>query len=374
MIYLDNNATTKMHKSVAELMHDLSRVPLNPSSVHYAGRHARHIIELARVQIKELLGIDGYSKDHVVVFTATGTEANNLLLSNFVDGDIFVSSIEHMSILGPASEHLSMNMIAVDSDGIIDINHLEELLSNSKNPKKLISVMLVNNETGVIEPLKEVVRIAKKFGALVHSDCAAAVGKISVNMIDMGVDFITVSGHKFGGPIGAAAIITNAKYNLMPMIIGGGQEHGMRAGTENTVGIAGFGLAAKLAASELDQRSSQMLRMQQKLESKLHASFSNVVIFSSNAGRVPNTSLISISNLDASVQLIALDMHKIAVSTGSACSSGKIAASHVLAAMKVDKMLAKSAIRISTSYDTSDDDIDSLLNACNIYCNNLAIS
>ncbi|WP_316353214.1 cysteine desulfurase family protein [Candidatus Trichorickettsia mobilis] len=363
MIYLDNNATTAIHQDVADLMYNMIKQPLNPSSIHAGGRNAKNIMEQARIQIKELMGIAPYSREYSIIFTATGTEANNLILSNFIDGDVFISTVEHLSILSQQDRYPDIKTIAVNDHGIVNLDSLTQLLSQSKKSKKLVSVMLANNETGAIQPLKNIAKIAKQFGALIHSDCVQAVGKMVVDITDLDLDFAVISGHKFGGSMGAAALIAKTKHHLVPHIIGGKQETGLRAGTENVAAIAGLGLAAKIAKEELSQRIQHMRLLQQRLESNLDNIFPQITILSSIAPRIPNTSLISLPGVLSSLQLIALDLRDIAVSSGSACSSGKVNKSHVLEAMGVNSEIAVSAIRISTSPDNSVEDIDGFINA-----------
>ncbi|WPY00975.1 Cysteine desulfurase [Candidatus Trichorickettsia mobilis] len=363
MIYLDNNATTATHKDVAGFMYSIMKQPLNPSSIHASGRNAKNIMEQARIQIKELIGIAPYSREYNIIFTATGTEANNLILSNFIDGDVFVSTVEHLSILSQQDCYPDIKTIAVDDHGMVNLDSLTHLLSQSKKSKKLVSVMLANNETGAIQPLKNIAKIAKQYGALVHSDCVQAVGKMVVDIADLDLDFAVISGHKFGGSIGAAALIAKTKHHLVPHIIGGKQEMGLRAGTENVAAIAGLGLAAKIAQAELSQRIQHMRLLQQRLESNLGNIFPQITILSSIVPRIPNTSLISLPGMLSSLQVIALDLREIAVSSGSACSSGKVNKSHVLKAMGVNAEIAASAIRISTSPDNSVEDIDGFINA-----------
>lgn len=352
-----------MHQDAVDLMYGLLSQPLNPSSVHTNGRKAKNIIERARTQIKELLCITPHSRKYIVIFTSTGTEANNLILSNYRDGAIFISAIEHLSIFAQQNRYHNITTISVDSNCIIDLENLECLLSKSTNTKKLLSVMFANNETGAIQPLKDIIKIARRFDTAVHCDCVQAIGKTPISITDFDFDFITISGHKFGGPVGAAALIAKTNYNIVSNIIGGGQEMGLRAGTENIAAIAGLGLAASIAQVEMQQRIQHMRLLQQRLESNLKNIFPEIMILSAFADRIPNTSLISLPGMLSSLQLIALDLRHIAVSAGSACSSGKINKSHVLQAMGVDIKIAESAIRISTSQYNLKSDIDCFINA-----------
>jgi cysteine desulfurase len=363
MIYLDHNATTETHPQVLELISDLMKSPFNASSVHTSGRKAKSIIENARMQIASLLKIDLKNFNYQIIFTSTGTEANNLMLSNFKDADIFISATEHMSIYAHTEYLPNIKTIKVDSNGIIDLEDLTNLLVTSTNDKKLVSVMLANNETGVIQPIEEVVEIATKFSAIVHSDLVQAVGKIDVDIGKLGLDFATISGHKFGGIQGAGALIAKSRHTILPMIIGGGQEKGIRSGSENVPAIAAMGMAATILKRELDERHLKMKSLQERLEQKLP----NVRIVAKDVLRLPNTSLIINSGrLDAATQLIALDLRGFAVSSGAACSSGKAASdSHVLSAMGIAKSVMRSAIRVSLSYNNNFDEIDSFVKAIN---------
>lgn len=363
MIYLDHNATTCIHPQVKEIMAHLTEDPLNASSIHTYGRKAKNIIENSRHKIKSLINIKDESRDYDyrVIFTSSGTEANNLVLSNFHDADIFVSAIEHSSILFISTQASNIKIIKVDNKGLVDLEHLNDLLSKSSNNKKLISVMLANNETGIIQPLKEVVTVANKFNAIVHSDIVQALGKIDVDIIDLGIDLATISAHKFGGPLGAGALIAKSKLSIKAQIFGGGQEQGARSGTENVSAIAGVGLAAEIVKGELKNRMKKMQELQIRLE---HGLVKIVKVIGDDVLRLPNTSLITSSNsLDTMTQLIALDLKGFAVSPGSACSSGKFSKSHVLEAMNLSGDEIKSAIRVSTSYTNTNIEIDYFIEA-----------
>jgi cysteine desulfurase len=361
MIYLDHNATTTLHPSAMEVMMGLQGRPLNPSSIHSYGRDAKAVIETAREQLAELVGIKSLMRDYQITFTASGTEANNLILTNFVDGEVFISSVEHSSISSYLKVLPNIQVIGVDKNGILDLNDLMIKLASSKNSKKLVSVMIANNETGVIQPIKQIATIAHEYGALIHSDCVQAPGKIALDLQDLDLDFASISGHKFGGPIGAAALISKAKYHLNPMILGGGQEKNRRSGTENVASIAGFGKAAEIIAILQPEMQIKMLNLREKLETSLLSAMPNLKIVGANTERLPNTSLIINIDKKAETQIIALDLKGIAVSSGSACSSGKVGGSTVLRAMEYNDNEIRSAIRISTSNNTSDTEIDEFI-------------
>lgn len=363
MIYFDHNASTMMHPRAADLMNELSQQILNPSSIHASGRRAKNLVENARLQIANLLGIGGRvgagGGDYIITFTASGTEANNLIMSNFRDADIFISAIEHLSIIGQAKYFPNIKFIKVDINGVVDLQDLKNQLQASGASKKLVSIMLANNENGVIQPLKEIADIVHHYGGLLHSDCVQAVGKIEVNLRDLSLDFATISAHKFGGPVGAGALISRTNHHLLPAIIGGGQERGLRSGTENVAAIAAFGLAAEIAKSELPERRKTMKQLRAMLEQALPES---AIIACKSVERLPNTSLVMMPGFDAQTALIAFDLRQIAVSSGAACSSGKVAHSHVLSAMGVAEHDAKSAIRVSFSHYNTEEEVGIFIN------------
>ena len=366
MIYLDHNATTHLHPSVYSKMQELTLYdPMNPSSVHSLGRRGKSLIEDARKSIARLLGFEDQFKAYQITFTASGTEANNLILSNFKDSEIFISATEHPSIWIHSEKSSNVTIIKVDKNGLLDLEHLRDKLQNSKAEKKLLAVMLANNETGIIQPVKQIAEIAHGYGALVHSDCVQAVGKIDINMIALDADFISISAHKFGGPMGAGALVGKTSIGLKAQIIGGGQERRLRAGTENVPAIVGFGQAASFAKIELEARKSHMKKLRNKLEAALLASDHNIEIAGINTERLPNTSLIINLDRRAELQLIALDLKGVSVSSGSACSSGKTTPSHVLASMGYSETQMQSAIRISVGVTTTEQDIDAFLKIYN---------
>lgn len=362
MIYLDHNATTNIRPEAWNKMNELASYgPVNPSSIHSYGQKGKSLLEEARKSIAYLLGFDSERRNYQITFTSSGTEANNLIISNFKDHEIFISATEHPSIYVHSNYSKNITIIKVDQNGILDINDLILKLRESKSTKKLLSVMLANNETGIIQPIQKICEIAHNYGALVHSDCVQAIGKIDVNMPKLAIDFLTISGHKFGGPMGAAALIARTSVHLKPQIIGGGQERSLRSGTENVPAIVGFGLAAKLAKEELNERCAHMTKLQTKLEKILLESNHSIEIVGINTERLPNTTLIINVNKKAETQLIALDLKGVAVSSGSACSSGKTSPSHVLSAMGYEEDKLYSALRISVGTSTKEEDIDKFI-------------
>lgn len=362
MLYLDHNSTTNVHPKVKELMKDLLEEAYNPSSIHTKGRYARSLVEIAREQVARSVGIDINSREYQVIFTSSGTESNNLLMSNYYDGEIFVSSIEHLSIFDHTKYRDNIKIIRVDSDGIVDVDHLEQLLLASLASKKLVSVMLANNESGVVQNIQQLVKIAKKYGAVFHSDCVQAVGKIPVNIKELAVDFATISAHKLGGMQGSSALIVKAGHTLKAVMIGGGQERNIRSGTENVLAIASFGLASSIAADEVEDRYNKMKKLQTYLEQNL-CNYKNVKIVSKDVERLPNTTLIIVPNTDAQTKLIAFDLRGIAVSSGSACSSGKVGKSHVLSSMGFSEDDTRSSIRVSFDYQQTIEDVVTFVKA-----------
>lgn len=358
MLYLDHNATTWIHPKVKEFIVSLlDEVAYNPSSIHSSGRNARAIVEKARIQIAKSIGIDINSRDYELIFTSSGTESNNLLMNSYSDGEIFISSIEHLSIFAHSKYQNNIKFIKVDNNGIIDINDLERLLSNSTSTKKLVSIMLANNETGVIQNIKELAIIAKKYGADFHSDCIQAFGKIPINIPELGIDFATLSSHKIGGMQGSSALIAKKNYPLKAMMIGGGQEKSVRSGTENVIAIASFGLAAEIIEQEVNDRYQKLKILQDYLEENL-LKYDDIKIVSKNVKRLPNTTLLIIKNSDPQTKLIAFDLHEVAVSSGSACSSGKVGKSHVLEAMGYNNDECKSSLRVSFNYQQTIEDVN----------------
>lgn len=352
IVYLDHNATAPVRGSVVEAMAEaLSRCG-NPSSIHRPGRQARRAVEQGRDSLRAALGL---SQGATVVFTSGGTEANRLALTATGASRILVSAIEHDSILATAPDAVR---VPVSPTGIVDLAALERLLAESGD-RQLLSVMGANNETGVIQPIGEIARLARWAGALFHCDAVQCVGRIPFDPRD--TDLMTVSAHKLGGPQGVGALVARSETILKPHSAGG-QEGGLRPGTENVAGIVGFGVAGAAAIADLD-RWTAVAALRDRAEALLQAVDANAVVFGAEASRLPNTLCIAMPGVPAETQVIALDLAGIAVSAGAACSSGKVRASHVLAAMGVEPALAGSAIRISLGLESSVEDIDRLVAA-----------
>jgi cysteine desulfurase len=353
--YLDFNATTPVRPEVSAAMSSALNLSGNPSSVHRAGRNARARVEVAREEIAHLVDTspDG------IVFTSGGTEANNLILRNAEEKGrhLFVSAIEHDSILNvlPVLEN-GATLIPVKSEGVVDVDAVNELLSVHSSPA-LVSIMLANNETGIIQPVQEVAEIAKSHGAIVHCDAVQGPSKVAVSVTDLGVDWLTISAHKFGGPQGVGAVVVG-KGSEAPnaFLLGGGQELGRRSGTENVPGIVGFGEAAKCVLSTSDE-IERVKALRDTLENNLRAVAFGAIIVGEHAPRLPNTSCIIMPGVPAETQVISLDLEGVRVSSGSACSSGKVSVSHVLRAMGLPPEHIGSAIRVSLGWASSADDV-----------------
>ncbi|QQG36878.1 MAG: cysteine desulfurase [Micavibrio aeruginosavorus] len=351
-VYLDYNASAPIRPDVADLMRTLMAKPGNASSIHSFGREARHHVEGAREQIAKLADTHA----NYVTFTSGATEANNAVLKHFSGRRVLVSAIEHPSVLESAPQ---AEKIPVTRDGVIDIEKLEELLSGEV--PALVSVMLVNNETGVIQPVEEVARLARQRcpGVHIHTDAAQAAGKIPFAFAALGVDYLSLSAHKMSGPQGVGALLCAPGAEPVPFLHGGGQEKRQRAGTENVAGIAGFGLAADIALNHLDS-FAQLSRWRDDLEKTLREAAPEITIFGQDAARVANTSKIGLPGIPANTQLMNLDIEGIAVSSGSACSSGTIKPSHVLQAMGAPEHLCSHALRISAGWATKESDFKRL--------------
>ncbi len=371
--YLDNNATTEMLPEVKTLlMTSIAETgALNPSSIHSLGREAKHLVEAARNIIIKALNAD-LSKFNVI-FTSSGTEANNTLIKGLNDNtDLFISAIEHSSLLKPAKKRSNTFIIKVTNEGLIDLNDLVQKLEQSKNTEKLISIMLANNETGVIQDFPKIIEVAKEHNAFVHTDASQAFGKMSFDFQELPVDAITISSHKIGGPLGASALIKRKKLKLIPLIEGGPQEDNMRAGTENILGIIGFAEAAKLIKATIQKYQDQK-KNRDYLEKELKAIDKDLKIYAQNKKRLPNTSCIASSKFTSALQQIHMDLENIAISGGSACASGKVSKSHVLEAMDNNDELIQNAIRVTLGINSTQSDIKNFIDSWKkLYINGIA--
>ncbi len=356
--YLDYNATAPILPEARRAVVAALDATGNPSSVHQAGRAARKIVEEARASVAVLAG----AKPSGVIFTSGATEANNLAIQGSALREngvsrVLVGATEHDSVLKavPDSE-----IIAVNGDGVIDLGRLQRMLTDRDWRQCLICVMAVNNETGVVQPIEEIVRIARAAGALVLCDAVQAAGKIDLHTVE--ADFISLSAHKFGGPRGIGALIVRAGGELHPLLRGGGQELGKRAGTENVSAIAGFGAAAAAVmngAVSLDDARS----LTAGLEQEIAINVPRARVIAKNAQRIGTTTTVALPGVKAETQVMALDLDGVMVSAGSACSSGKVSASHVLTAMGLEPGVSDCAIRVSLGWASKKPDVDRFLDA-----------
>ena len=364
-IYLDWNATAPLRPEAREAMAAAWDLGGNPSSVHAEGRQARGLVEQARVSIADAVG----ALPRNVVFTSGGTEANALGLtpglrrgSGFPVTRLLVSAIEHASVLaGGRFPTEAVGAIGVTRAGLLDLDRLRAMLEGG--PPALVSVMLANNETGAVQPVAEAGEIVHSAGGLLHVDAIQAFGKIRFDINAMNADLVTLSAHKIGGPKGVGALLlAEGLPGPEPLLRGGGQELGRRAGTENVAGIAGFGAAAKAAMAVLQGEAIRLKNLQNRLETGLRRT-TGVIVFADEVARLPNTTLFAIPGLKAETAVIGFDLAGLAVSSGSACSSGKVQPSHVLEAMGFGSELAEGAVRLSLGWSTSDADVDRCLEA-----------
>ena len=355
-VYMDYNATAPLRPAAGDAMNEALEITGNPSSVHRFGRLARRVVEEARGQVASLVGAEA----NEVIFTSGGTEANNLALGSVDGAGIVVSAAEHDSVLGAAP---GATIAPVDGQGVLDLEALERLLQeNPKAPPGLVSVMLANNETGVIGPVAAAAEIAHANGALLHCDAVQAAGRIAIDMASLGADLLTLSAHKMGGPQGAGALVARGGVTVVPAQLGGGQERGFRAGTENVAAIAGFGAACDLARDDIADQS-RLAVWRDDLEARIGACAPDAKVFGAGAGRLGNTSCFTMPGVASETQVMALDLAGIAVSAGAACSSGKVGVSHVLRAMGANEAAASSAIRVSLGWRSRAGDIDQFIEA-----------
>lgn len=364
-IYLDWNATTPLRPEATAAMAAALELSGNPSSIHAEGRQARTLVEAAREEIAGAVG----ALPRNVVFTSGGTEANALALAptlrrgpGTVVERLMVSAIEHPSVLtGGRFLPEATETVGVTRSGMLDLDRLRVALVG--RPPALVSIMLANNETGAVQPVAEAAALVHAADGLVHVDAIQAFGKIPVDMNAMNADLVSLSAHKIGGPKGVGAVVlAEGVTGLEPLLRGGGQELGRRAGTENVAGIAGFGAAAKVAMGALADGALRVESLRNRLEIGLRQT-PELIVIACETQRLPNTTLFAVPGLNAETAVIGFDLAGIAVSSGSACSSGKVQPSHVLQAMGFGAGIARGAIRLSLGWSTSRADIDCCLEA-----------
>jgi cysteine desulfurase len=365
--YLDHNATTTPRPEAVRAITAVLGVTGNPSSVHGPGREARKVMQQARANVAALV----HASPEDVIFTSGGTEANNLALTGCGRKRLLVSAVEHPSVLNGSDE-----IISVDSNGVVDLERLDGQLIADDTPA-LVSVMLANNETGVIEPIEDIVAIARRHGALVHCDAIQAAGKIPVDIMALGVDMMSLSAHKIGGPAGAGALIvvglgSTSGVGLDGRQFGGGQERGFRVGTENLPGIAGFGAAAAAAFADLDQFAA-LASLRDAIERGVKNIEPMLTVVGEDVQRLPNTTCLTMPGVDSQTQVMAFDLAGVGISAGSACSSGKAKASGVLKAMKAPDEVATTAVRVSLGWPSTMGDVEAFLAAWQVLHNRKSI-
>lgn len=368
MTYLDHNATSPLRPEAREAMSRAMGMGGNPSSVHGAGRAARALVEKAREQIAALV----HARAQDVIFTSGGTEANALALWGAVQGALdaearitrlFASAIEHDSVRANAEAiaervpGVRSQTIPVTSAGVVDTEALRVLLREGKG-RAIVAVMLANNETGSIQPVEQVAKLAKEAGALLMVDAIQAAGKIEIDFTALSADYLTLSAHKLGGPQGVGAVIVKDGAPFATQILGGGQERGKRAGTENVVGIAGFGAAAEASLRDLGA-VARIALLRDRFEHGLKRIAPEAIVF--GEPRLGNTSNFALPGIAAETAVIALDLDGVMISSGAACSSGKVKPSHVLRAMGVSEDIARSALRVSFGWNSTEVNADAAL-------------
>jgi len=373
-VYLDYNASAPLRPEAADAVLRVLRLPGNASSVHLEGRAARAEMETAREAVAALAGV----APKAVVFTSGGTEANNLVLSPTLrrkgEGSppvLLACATEHPSVLsGHGFSPDAVALIPVDGQGVVDLDWLRERL---RAGPALVSVQGANNETGVVQPIAAVADLVRAAGGLLHVDAVQVAGKLALGEVARGADLLTLSAHKLGGPKGAGAVVlASDRVEIGDRLVrGGGQERGYRAGTENVAAVAGFGVAAALAVEGLGVEAERMTGLRDRAEAGLRAVAPDAVVFGAGAERLPNTFAFAIPGLRAETGLIAFDLEGVALSSGSACSSGKVRASHVLAAMGIAPDLAQGALRVSLGWMSAAEDVSRFVGTCERVASNL---
>ena len=367
--YFDWNATAPLREEARAAMGGALELTGNASSVHGEGRAARRLVEEARERVANLVGAEAKN----VIFTSGATEANMLALTPAIEvggrkeprDRLLVSAIEHPSVRsGGRFAADAVEELPVTARGVVDLLALEVAVNKAERP--LVSVMFANNESGVIQPIPQIAEIVHAANGVLHVDAVQGQGLVDCDIETLGADLLSISSHKLGGPQGAGALIRRGDIHIgEPLIKGGGQERGQRAGTENVAAIAGFGVAASAAAGARQADAIRVAELRDYLEAGIRSATPQTVIFGADAERLPNTSLFTIPGLKAETAIIAFDLNGVAVSSGSACSSGKVQSSHVLAAMGVEPALARGAVRVSLGWTTTKADVETLLTAWN---------
>lgn len=359
--YFDHNATTALDPRVlAAMLPFMQHQQGNPTSRHGYGRNARQAVEQARAQVAAAVG----AHPTQVVFTSGGTEADNLAIQGIaaahVPSQIAVSAIEHPAVLRPAQalqgRGWKLASIQVDGAGRTDLDSLRAVLQQKT---ALVSVMAANNETGVIQDIPAIADLVRSHGACLHTDAVQALGKMALDFGALGVQAMSLSAHKINGPQGAGALVLDKRLDIQPLLYGGGQEKGLRSGTENIAAIVGFGLACELAKSELTAHASTTERLRDRLEAGLRTL--GATVFGSASARLPNTSFFAFPQIEGETLVVALDRKGFAIASGSACSSDSTEPSHVLLAMGVEPQFARGAVRVSLGAANTAEQVDAFL-------------
>ena len=362
-VYLDHNATTPVHPAVVEAMTKVLREDFgNPSSVHHFGQRAKSAMDQARSSVASLIGADPSE----VVFTSGGTESDNFAIRGAAEAldatrrrHLIATTIEHEAVLNTlkalARRGRPTTLLRVDGTGIVAPDALKEALTDDT---AIVSVMHANNEIGTIQPILELARIAHDRGALLHTDAVQTAGKVTVDIKALEVDLLSISAHKFYGPKGVGALWIRRGLRLLPVLTGGKHERSRRAGTENVAGIVGMGVAATLAAAKIDEEAKRISALRDRLEEGVLRAVPGTIVNGTRSPRVPNTTNISFDRIEAESLLIALDLEGVAVSTGSACSSGTLEPSHVLKAMGFPPHRTQNSIRFSLGAANTEAEVD----------------
>jgi len=363
MIYLDYNATAPLHKNVIKKIQNLKFEEFgNPSSVHKIGRNSKKIVEEVRRNILSTLK----AKNYDLIFTSGATESNNLAIKGFIKKNniktIFSLQTEHASVIDVVKNlDIEKKFFNINSNGNVNLKEIEELLSKQTS-SFLVSIMFANNESGIIHPINEIAKIVRKYKGIIHCDGVQGLGKIEIDLDSLDVDLFSISSHKIGGPTGVGALLINTRNNISPEITGGGQEKNLRSGTENFLGIVGFGEVINEVNNLAKICNSEIKNNRDLLEANLKKLSNEIKIFGEDTNRLANTCYFAYPSMTSENQVIALDQKGICVSSGAACSSGKVEPSHVLKAMQVDEKYIHSAIRVSLGWDSTKEQIETFFN------------
>lgn len=362
MLYFDHSATTPVDQNVQSLMSELNQnIYGNPSSIYSSGRKAKNAIEIARKQLADAINCEPKE----IIFTAGGSEANNIILWNMIHKKrkhVITSSIEHPAILLVLKELENLGVkhtiVPVDKYGFVNP---DDIMKNITSDTGLITIMMANNEVGTIEPLEDIARIANKHDIVFHSDAIQVLGKLPIDIKKLNVDMMSFSAHKFYGPKGVGALFIKKGVSIKPMIFGGSQERNMRAGTENVSGVAGLGLAAEIANQSINENFSHLLDLENHFKTRITEMYNEIIFNGLDENHLPGLISLTIPNISSELLLIHLDNAGIAISNGSACSSGTISPSPVLKALGISDKLNLETIRVSAGRHNTIDEVNKLV-------------